>query len=266
MTRTQDMANHLAARERHRRVKRVLVGSAVVTLLLYFIPFGRFVAYPLMLLSTLVHELGHGLAALMVGGNFSEFVMYADGSGVARVSGVMPGWRVGFMSAGGLVGPAVVATLCFAVVRWERASQIMVGTLTLGALAALILVVRSAFGFVFVGALFAGLAWLLIRRDKADAQLVLAFLAVQLAVSVFSRGDYLFVAEATTGAGTLPSDVANMATALGGTYWLWGLVCGAFSVLVLAGGLAFALRSPRFRPKKTKAPKHKKAKPDPVRP
>jgi hypothetical protein len=28
-----------------------------------------------------------------------------------------------------------------------------------------------------------------------------------------------------------------MAMALGGTYWLWGLVCGAFSVLVLGAGV-----------------------------
>lgn len=254
----------LNARLRHARLKRLLIGSAVVTLALYLIPFGRFLAYPLMLLSTLVHELGHGIAALVVGGEFHKFVMFADGSGVASAGGVMPGWRSAVVSAGGLVGPALLAAVCFLFVRRARASQILLGLLGLAALAAEILVVRNAFGLVFVGALVAGIAWVIVRRSKEDAQVVLAFLAVQLAASVFSRGDYLFVAEAKTGAGTLPSDVASMANSLGGTYWMWGAVCGLFSVLVLAGGLWFALRSPRRRPTKIKPPKHKKAKSGPV--
>jgi hypothetical protein len=28
-----------------------------------------------------------------------------------------------------------------------------------------------------------------------------------------------------------------MAIALGGTYWMWGLVCGGFSILVLGAGV-----------------------------
>jgi membrane-associated phospholipid phosphatase len=63
------------------------------------------------------------------------------------------------------------------------------------------------------------------------------FLAVQLALSVFSRGDYLFTDVARTGEGTFPSDVANMSSALFLPYWFWGALCGAFSVAVLALGL-----------------------------
>src|SRR5436190_19576046 len=45
-----------------RRAPRVLVVSVVLTAVLYVIPFGRTVAWPLVLISTLAHELGHGLA------------------------------------------------------------------------------------------------------------------------------------------------------------------------------------------------------------
>ena len=46
------------------RAAGILVGSIIATLLLwYVIPYGRTIAYPLVLLSTLVHEMGHGLAA-----------------------------------------------------------------------------------------------------------------------------------------------------------------------------------------------------------
>ena len=40
-------------------------------------------ARPLVLLATLMHELGHGLAALMLGGSFAQLQLWADGSGVA---------------------------------------------------------------------------------------------------------------------------------------------------------------------------------------
>jgi hypothetical protein len=240
----EQVERKLAARLDGARVRRVLVGSAVVTLLLYFIPFGRWLAYPLMLLSTLVHELGHGVAAELVGGEFRQFVMFADGSGAASSAGVAPGIRDAVVSAGGLVGPALMAGLCFVFVRGPKRSRFMVGALGLALLAAEILVVRNAFGLVFVGLVTAALLFVAIKRDGEEAQVVLAFVAVQLAVSVFSRGDYLFTEVAKTSLGDMPSDVAQMASALGGPYWLWGGVCGGLSVLVLGLGLWWALRSP----------------------
>ena len=76
----------------------------------------------------------------------------------------------------------------------------------------------------------------------AWAQGVLVFLAVQLALSVFTRGDYLFTEVARSSAGAMPSDVAVIAAHLGGPYWAWGLACGLVSVLVLIGGLAWYRR------------------------
>jgi hypothetical protein len=61
---------------------------------------------------------------------------------------------------------------------------------------------------------------------------------------VFSRGDYLFMDTAHTVAGTYPSDVANMSTALFLPYWFWGALCGGFSVITLALGAWLFLRSP----------------------
>ena len=73
-----------------RRTKAALVWSIALTLALYLVPFGQLLAYPLVLLSTLVHEVGHGLAALAVGGRFERFVMFADASGMAFSTGVAP--------------------------------------------------------------------------------------------------------------------------------------------------------------------------------
>jgi hypothetical protein len=69
------------------------------------------------------------------------------------------------------------------------------------------------------------------------SQVALVFFSTQLAASVFSRGDYLFMEYAQTAEGQMPSDVSQMADALVGPFWLWGGACGLFSVLVLSLGL-----------------------------
>ncbi len=219
-----------------RRARRILFGSIAATLLLHVIPLGGFVIYPLMLLSTLVHELGHGLVALAVGADFQEFRMWADGSGVAKWSGNVGGTGRALIAAGGLVGPAIVAAAGFLAARRRGLARAAVASGAIALLAAEVLVVRNAFGLVFVGVVVAGLGWLLWRKSSETVQIVLVFLAVQLSLSVFSRSDYLFTDSAVTAAGTMPSDTAHIAQAVGGPYWLWGLACGAFSLVVLAGG------------------------------
>jgi hypothetical protein len=232
---------------RDARVRKLLWGSVAVTLLLYLVPFGGFVIYPLLLFATLAHEIGHGITAAMLGGTFEQFMLFADGSGVARSTGVTGDPGHALVAAGGLVGPATLGMVGFVAARRPRPSRALLGLLALGLLAAEILVVRNPFGWLFVGACVAGFAWVAVRCSARTAQTVLVFIAVQLALSVYSTGAYLFTDVAVTGAGTMPSDVANMATALGGPYWLWGLACGGFSLLAVAAGLAVYLRGPAFR-------------------
>ena len=106
-----------------------------------------------------------------------------------------------------------------------------------GLLLAEVFVVRNLFGVAFVGVVAAmSLAVGLKGRDAA--QWMLLFVGVQLALSVFSRADYLFTATAQTGAGDHPSDVAHISEALLLPYWFWGASIGLVSVLVLVGGLA----------------------------
>lgn len=219
------------------RARLTLLVSVAVTLLLYVVPHGHTIAYPLVLISTLVHELGHGLTALLMGGSFEKFVMFEDGSGAAYWSGAVGDTGKALIAAGGLVGPAVGAAVCLMLARRARTARMCL--VALGVLLAIanVLVVRNLFGWVFV-AVLAGVCYLLAaQRSNQVAQLGLVFLAVQLALSVYSRGDYLFTQQAETAVGLLPSDSQQIADAMGlGPYWFWGAVCGAFSILVLLIG------------------------------
>jgi hypothetical protein len=234
---------------KRRRARQALLWSVGLTIALYLIPFGQLLAYPLMLLSTLFHELGHGIAAVAVGGSFESLAIFADGSGVAQHRGGASGAGHALVAAGGLVGPAIVAAIGFVVGRSARGARAFLGVLGLGLAVVIVLVVRNPFGIVFTSAVVVALFAIAWRTQAATAQLALVFVSTQLALSVFSRGDYLFTEVATTGAGTMPSDTAQMAVALGGPYWVWGLACGAFSIAVLAAGVAWFLRVLRDPPR-----------------
>lgn len=218
--------------------RKILLVSAAVTLILYALPFGRYVARPLLLLSTLAHEMGHGLTATLLGGRFHRLEMWATGAGVSDID--IAGFgriREGLTLAGGLVGPAVAAALCFALGKTGSGARACLVGLGLLLVVAEILVIRNLFGFCFTGLLAAGCLFAGARLSPEHMRWIVVFLGVQLALSVFSRADYLFARTAGNPNGRFLSDVMQMQRTLFLPYWFWGLVCGAFSVAVLIYGI-----------------------------
>jgi hypothetical protein len=120
--------------------------------------------------------------------------------------------------------------------RSARGARIALAVLGALLVLAALLVVRNAFGLVFVAALAAVCLGLALRAGDEVARLGLVFLAVQLALSSYSRGDYLFTRWADGAGGRMPSDVEHMARALLLPFWFWGAVCAAFSLAVIAAG------------------------------
>lgn len=229
------------------RARLTLFLSVAITAALYLVPYGHYVAYPLLLISTLVHELGHGVAGMLAGGSFERFVMFADGSGTAFTSGSFSGLERAFIAAGGLVGPALGAVFCLVFARRASTARYCLAAMGVLLLLAELLVVRNGFGLLFVGIMAAVCLFLAFKAGPQLVQLALVFLGVQLALSVYSRSDYLFTRVAETATGTSPSDAQAMADAIGiGPYWFWGGLCGAFSLLVLVvGGWYFLRGAPR---------------------
>lgn len=224
--------------------RSAMVMAVAATLILPRVPLVNVLVRPLLLLSTLVHELGHGFTAMLLGHQFRSFVLYADGSGVAVWAGNPGALGRAAIAAGGLVGPAVVAAVCFGVARSPSLSRAALALASVLLLAALVGVVRNMFGFGYVAVVAAALgaaAWAL---PAEGARHLVAFLGVQLALTVFSRSDYLFTSVARTGAGVHPSDTAQMAAALWLPAWLWGALVGLGSVAVLIVGLYAALWAP----------------------
>ena len=224
-----------------KRSRIALLVSALITVLLYALPQGRYIVYPLLLLSTYAHEVGHGVTALLVGGEFDSLKIWADGSGVAMIA-ALPGWRSALVSSGGLLGPAAIGALCFFAARSARLTK---WALLLGGMTSLLLavwIVRNPTGWAV--ALSTAAVCLGVARYGNDGvrRVTLTFIAIQLALSVFSRSDYLFKRVAATGGGSGASDISNIANNLFGPHWFWGAIVGLLSVAVVGVGLYVNLR------------------------
>ena len=221
-----------------------LVGAAALTLVLYLVPQLATLARPLELLSTLVHELGHGLTALALGGDLNRLLIWPDGSGQAEYTGTFGRLAFAATAAGGLLGPPLGALAMFLASRSARSARVALTAFAVLLLVALVLWVRNLFGLAFVASLCA-LLGLLLWKGGRWAQFVTAFLAMQLTLSVFSRSDYLFTSRADTAGGTAPSDVAQIADALFLPFWFWGALIALFSLAILVVGLVSAARAMR---------------------
>lgn len=235
-------AAHSASTETSARIALVL-GVLLILALQRFVPMGRLILYPFTLLSTWVHEMGHGLTALLVGGDFMRLDIFADASGMAHLA-VVRGVRSALSSAGGLLGPPLFGAICLIVAR--RAARPLLLFLAASLLLSLLLWVRTLVGWVTVGGLGVGIA-LLARWLPVGGRVFFAQLLGLLCVfDTIARGDYLFSEGARVGGSVHPSDVAAIAKSLGGSHLMWGALIACISgSLVLVGLYSVLGRSRR---------------------
>ena len=228
---------------RHLDPRHALLLAAAATLLVYFVPWLRPLAWPLLLISTVVHELGHGLAAFALGGDFGRLLIWNDGSGVAAYQGAFSGAGRAFVAAAGPLAPPIAAAGLFAACRSPNAARNGLRIVAVALLAIDLLWVRNAFGFAFVAGLSVLLAAVAWRAPPRATQFTCAFLGLQLCLAAFARADYLFSSAARTASGSMPSDTAQIASELFLPYWFWGGLLALVSLAVLGLGLRGFLRA-----------------------
>jgi hypothetical protein len=228
-----------------RRGSRVtLVTSAALVLALqYFVPYGRYLLYPLTLLTTWVHEMGHGLTAIALGGSFERLEIYSDASGAAATA-VREGGPAALVALGGLLAPPFVSAVVLMAVRGPRRALLFLVGLAFTLAVSLLLWVRSLVGLIAVPGLALAIA-AGARSFSGSRRLMLAqFVAVVLALDTVTRTlRYLFVERIDGGllAGGR-SDIGAVAANLGGPFWAWGALVAAIALALLALGLGSVVR------------------------
>ena len=170
-----------------------LIGLAGLTsLLLTMVPLLGLLNYPFRLLLTMVHELGHGLAALLTGGHFIRFVVYPNGAGLAYTAG---GWRFAIIPAG-YVGLALFGAGLIMLGRSHRWSRTVMAIIGGGMMA---LSVRYGLPSIFSadflsgllttvsGVLFGGaFLWVAIKAAPGWIIYLLHLVAIQAGLTAFS--------------------------------------------------------------------------------
>ena len=134
---------------------------------------GRKIMYPVTLLVTFLHELGHALGALFTGGNVLAVQINPDGSGYTKTQG----GSLGIILMGGYLGSAILGNLLFYIGARGR----KVAKITMYVLAAFMVLV----GFIWFNSLyttgfllaFAAALYFIAKQTDFDRE-VLMFLGV----------------------------------------------------------------------------------------
>lgn len=233
---------------RHHAIAALICATGLSLLLLALplaLPGLAWIAWPLHMLATLFHELGHGLAALLCGGDFVRLEIFANGSGVATTRSGGGRLSQAVIAAGGPLAPPIAAFGLFLAARDVRYARTALVTLAGLLVLTLALWLRTPVGILLVLAVLVALVLLLRFGSPLAVQTGACFLAIELSLAAFASADYLFSSHADTGAGRMPSDTGQIAQALFLPHWFWGALIALLSLAVLWFGLNRFARSLR---------------------
>lgn len=128
---------------------RLLTALALIVVLMN-VPYGSYLLYPFELFSTWVHEMSHGLMAILVGGEIDSLKVFYDGSGLATTRYPRGRLNSAAVSSAGYLGTALFGGLLLAARRFPKIGR--TGTTLIGAtmLLSTLLWVRNGFGLVSI--------------------------------------------------------------------------------------------------------------------
>ena len=218
-----------------------LVLAGILIVFLPSLPFGNYVIYPFIILTTWFHEMGHGLMALATGNQFLQLVILPDGSGVATSTTDPSGLSRALVSMGGPLGPSVVGALLILASSVRRYwKPTLIGLAVVIVLSTLVWV-RSLTGWIVLPLVAALLVWVAWKGKDWLVLFSLQFLGVLAALSMFRDWDYLFSEGGMIGDQAMRSDTAAIAAELFLPYWVWAIVIIGLSGLMVGASLKYAL-------------------------
>lgn len=229
-----------------RRALLIAVIAGIIVFILWNTPqLSQAVLYPFRLFVTYIHEAGHGTMALLTGGRFLGFEIFANGAGQALTAG---GSRLLILPAGYL-GAALFGAVLFYLtntVRYSRSIAIALGIV--------LLIFSVIFGRFSITALVVGVAFsgvLLVIGWKANRDiniLVLNMLAILTGLNAVLD---LFFLVGNSGAAL--GDVRNDAAAFSAEVFplipgaVWALLWALLAVAILGAAVWYSVVRPMRR-------------------
>lgn len=195
--------------------------------------YGQIYLYPFTILATYFHEMGHGLAAMLVGADFNYLMIYPDGSGVAVHSSLDGVGRFGsaLIAISGPLGPTIFGFFLIYFSKSQNASKWLLVSLGAFIIITTVIWVRSFFGAIFL--IVVGIILILfgsIRNEKFKEKLS-QFIGITAMLSLYQNVDYLFTEITMTNDGKfIFSDTGYLEEYLFLPHWFWAILIIAISL------------------------------------
>jgi hypothetical protein len=202
--------------------------AAAISLVISLTPWAQFLLYPFKLFTTWIHESGHALMTVAVGGRVTSIAIQPDTSGLT--TSLVPTDRVarGLVASAGYLGAAVVGCLLMAATRVEKRAPVILRILGACMLLTLVFWMRNLFGVAVVLAWGVALVALARTRVPSALRFFLSLLAIQVALNAVYDIRVLFLI------GRHQSDAATMARLFLLPSWFWAATWMLVSVAMLA--------------------------------
>ena len=205
--------------------------AAAVSLVVSLTPWADMLLYPFRLFTTWVHECGHALAAVVVGGRSVR--SRSSRTPAASRRAWCPSSRLarGIVSSAGYLGAAAIGCLLMAAARVQRWAPAILFGIGACAIATLVIWIRNPFGAVVV--LAWGIALIALARTgwRRAIRFVLSLLAVQVALNAVYDIRGLFLMDGR------PSDAATMSRLFLLPAWVWATAWMLTSLAMLGATL-----------------------------
>lgn len=228
----------------------MLMLAAVVSVVLWFVPFAEILIYPFRIFVTFIHEGGHAIAALLTGNSVHSLSVSMSGSGQTYTTQGGTFSQM-FVSSAGYLGAMAFGAVLLVLIRRTAAARVI-----LFASAFLILFLTFVFGFLkpifsgpgtswwyvpftFIAGVVISLGLYAIGRWTSErvALFIVSMIAVQCILNaLLDLKTVLFLASPFAPA--VPNDAVNMANATGVPAVFWAVLWIALAI----GMLLLALR------------------------
>ena len=229
---------------------RYLGLAAFALFILPAVPFGNFVLYPFMILGTWFHEMGHGLAAMLMGFDFYRLVLLPDGSGFAQYTSADEAgdFRHAFVAVSGPLGPAVVGSLLILASPHEKLwKPSLYGLAAIIALSTVIWI-DSTVGWVVLPGIAILLTFIAARASAAWERFTMQFLGLGAALSMFQQWNYLMTEGAFINGNRQLSDTGAIEAYLLLPHWFWAIAIVLIAAIMIGSSLMYALSDKRIPP------------------
>jgi len=227
----------------------VLLTAALISIVLWFIPFAEILTYPFRIFVTFIHEGGHAIAALLTGNSVQSLSIATNASGETYTS---QGGTISqiFVASAGYLGSMVFGALLLVLIRKTIAARlVLIGsaavvfalTLTYGLIKPAVsgLVSTSLPFTILAGTLLTGGLILVARYASARvATFFVSFLAVQCVLNALLDLKTVFFLSSPF-APSVPTDAVNMANATGIPALVWATIWIAMAVGILGVAMRF---------------------------